>query len=158
MKLKKFATAALALSLTLGGAMTSLAAGWVPSGEDWKYQWDDETYAESTWIEDQGNWYYINGDGIMATGWINVDGSRYFLTDSGQMLTGLVKIDGKVYYIDCNTGKVFTGTRFYANIPYEFTEDGLDLDSAPYVYEEWSSDGARITATKVKVINYNRGY
>ena len=37
------------------------------------------------WEQENGTWYYLQGDGAMATGWQNIDGKYYFLKDSGAM-------------------------------------------------------------------------
>ena len=49
------------------------------------------------WIQDKGEWYYLNASGAMAYGWIqDTDGNWYYLsTTTGAMLTNTT-VDGYV--------------------------------------------------------------
>lgn len=150
MKLKKAAMVTLALALTAGSAMTSMAAGWKQQGNNWRYQWDEGNYAESCWILHKNNWYYIGADGTMQTGWQEIDGKWYFMANTGEMINGLVKVDGRVYYMDGTRGHLYTGPRTIGGVEYHFTEEGLTEDEAPYVYNQWRGDGAPIRAFPIK--------
>lgn len=149
MKLKKAATVTLVLALTVGGSMTSMAAGWKQAGNSWKYQWNDGTYARNSWVLHKDNWYYMGDDGKIQTGWKYLDGKWYFMSNTGEMINGLIKVDGKVYYMDGTRGHLYVGPRTIQGRLYHFTEEGL-TEGAPYVYNEWRGNGDPVRAFPVK--------
>ena len=144
---KHFAIAALALALTAGSAMTSLAAGFVSTSQGMKYQWGDGSYCTNNWVQYRNHWFYIGNDQLMRTGWIQRDGSWYFAADSGELQGGLLKINGNVYYMDSNSLKLQTGDRVVQDEVHTFTENGT-TDGGPYVYTEWNSNGTIRRGTK----------
>lgn len=107
-----------------------------PAG--WRYQQDDGSYAVNGWINDQGKWYFIDRDGIMATGWLIKDGTWYYLDDTGAMVGGTTKsIDGVEYAFDESgamksesgtgwNGNTYTSSRFRYQVT--FPEGFLPLD------------------------------
>ena len=147
---KHFAIAALALALTAGSAMTSLAAGFVSTSQGMKYQWGDGSYCTNNWVQYRNHWFYFGNDQIMRTGWIQKDGTWYFAADSGELQGGLLKINGNVYYMDSNSLKLQTGDRTVNGETHTFTENGT-TDGGPYVYTEWISNGTLCTATKFRI-------
>lgn len=144
---KHFAIAALALALTAGSAMTSLAAGFVSTSQGMKYQWGDGSYCTNNWVQYRNHWFYFGNDQLMRTGWIQRDGSWYFAADSGELQGGLLKINGNVYYMDSNSLKLQTGDRVVQDEVHTFTENGT-TDGGPYVYTEWNSNGTISRGTK----------
>ncbi len=144
---KHFAIAALALALTAGSAMTSLAAGFVSTSQGMKYQWGDGSYCTNNWVQYRNHWFYFGNDQLMRTGWIQRDGSWYFAADSGELQGGLLKINGNVYYMDSNSLKLQTGDRVVRDEVHTFTENGT-TDGGPYVYTEWNSNGTIRRGTK----------
>ena len=144
---KHFAIAALALALTAGSAMTSLAAGFVSTSQGMKYQWGDGSYCTNNWAQYRNHWFYFGNDQLMRTGWIQRDGSWYFAADSGELQGGLLKINGNVYYMDSNSLKLQTGDRVVQDEVHTFTENGT-TDGGPYVYTEWNSNGTIRRGTK----------
>ena len=144
---KHFAIAALALALTAGSAMTSLAAGFVSTSQGMKYQWGDGSYCTINWVQYRNHWFYFGNDQLMRTGWIQRDGSWYFAADSGELQGGLLKINGNVYYMDSNSLKLQTGDRVVQDEVHTFTENGT-TDGGPYVYTEWNSNGTIRRGTK----------
>ena len=144
---KHFAIAALALALTAGSAMTSLAAGFVSTSQGMKYQWGDGTYCTNNWVRYRDHWFYFGNDQLMRTGWIQKDGTWYFAADSGELQGGLLKINGNVYYMDSNSLKLQTGDRVVRDEVHTFTENGT-TDGGPYVYTEWNSNGTIRRGTK----------
>ena len=144
---KHFAIAALALALTAGSAMTSLAAGFVSTSQGMKYQWGDGSYCTNNWVQYRNHWFYFGNDQLMRTGWIQRDGSWYFAADSGELQGGLLKINGNVYYMDSNSLKLQTGDRVVQDEVHTFTENGT-TDGGPYVYTEWNSNGTIRRGTK----------
>lgn len=77
-----------ALSSTGTANAPSAGSGeWVKS-EDGRWWWDngDGTFPSLTWKDIDGQWYYFDADGYMATGWIDVEGKSYYLDpDTGVM-------------------------------------------------------------------------
>ena len=144
---KHFAIAALALALTAGSAMTSLAAGFVSTSQGMKYQWGDGSYCTNNWVQYRNHWFYFGNDQLMRTGWIQRDGSWYFAAVSGELQGGLLKINGNVYYMDSNSLKLQTGDRVVQDEVHTFTENGT-TDGGPYVYTEWNSNGTIRRGTK----------
>lgn len=70
--------------------------GWILfPGERWYYLDKETGIRGQGWINDNGNWYYLNPLGIMQTGWINDSGVWYYLNKSGKMLANTT-IDGYV--------------------------------------------------------------
>lgn len=147
---KHFAVAVLALALTVGSAMTSMAAGFVSTSQGIKYQWGDGTYCTNNWVRYRDHWFYFGNDQLMRTGWIQKDGTWYFAADSGELQAGLLKINGNVYYMDSNSCKLQTGDRIIGDEMHTFTENGT-TDGGPYVYTEWNSNGTIRRGTKFGV-------
>ena len=76
---------------------------WTSWGTGWMFMVDGAAY--HGWLNDtDGKRYYLNDEGVMATGWLKEDGATYYLDEDGIMQTGLVTIDGKDYNFD-PTGK-----------------------------------------------------
>ena len=76
---------------------------WVSWGTGWMFMVDGAAY--HGWLNDtDGKRYYLNDEGVMATGWLKEDGATYYLDEDGIMQTGLVTIDGQDYNFD-PTGK-----------------------------------------------------
>lgn len=44
-------------------------------------------YSINTWVSDNGNWYYFNGDGVMQTGWQQLGNAWYYLESSDARCT-----------------------------------------------------------------------
>lgn len=56
------------------------------------------------WVQDNGSWYYLNGDGVKLTGWHSdipgwEDNWFYFDSATGVMQTGWVQYGGDWYYL-----------------------------------------------------------
>ena len=76
---------------------------WASWGTGWTFMVDGAAY--HGWLNDtDGKRYYLNDEGVMATGWLKEDGATYYLDEDGIMQTGLVTIDGRDYNFD-PTGK-----------------------------------------------------
>lgn len=80
--------------------------GWQVSNEGWSYYEDNN--AKIGWLRDNGNYYYLNSDGIMTTGWIDVNDNWYYMKPSGEMATGWQDINGKCYFMQ-ESGEMKTG-------------------------------------------------
>ncbi|MBC5710892.1 hypothetical protein [Hungatella hominis] len=87
------------------GALTASEASAVLANGDWnrteqgvQYLQDNGEPTINSWVEVQGEWYYLNRDGYMDTGWLWDQCLWYYLEPDGHMLR--------------NTRKVFHGTSY----------------------------------------------
>ncbi len=139
---------------------------------DGKYY--DENGALVRWkmVKFEGNYYYLNGKGEVATGYTNVDHSitedmpvgYYMLDENGQRLTGfddngvfyrdgrkitwkMVKFEGNYYYLN-GKGEVATG---YTNVDHSITED------MPVGYYMLDENGQRLTGFADNGVFYRNG-
>ena len=128
--------------------------GWLQDGGDWYYMNSDGAM-QTGWVSDGGSWYYMNSSGAMQTGWIQ-DGGWYYMGDGGAMTTGWVKVDGYWYYFG-ETGAMETGwiqdggSWYYMNSSGDMQQGWLQ-DGGTYYYCDRSS-GVMQTNTKVNCIN-----
>lgn len=76
---------------------------WVQDTRGWWYRNPNGTWPSNGWAYLPWNgsnyWYYFDADGYMVTSWLDWQGNRYYLnpisgTNSGRMLTGWQLIDG----------------------------------------------------------------
>ena len=141
-----------ALAWTLITAMlmpnTALAGEWKAQNGEWYYQENGEQ--KTGWIQERGNWYFLNSDGVMMTGWYQ-DGrqDRYFLNRKSDGVEGMMRTgwfyDENIWYFlntihDGFYGKAIAGQwqwidgycylfdaqgRMYANCQ---TPDGYTVD------------------------------
>lgn len=87
--------------------ISDLSAGytgsWSRNGSDYIYKFPNGSWANSCWLEIDGEWYHFNGSPAMETGWIQDGGNWYYLRENeggplGSMVTGWNFIDGNWYY------------------------------------------------------------
>ena len=112
MKNRKISLSATALILSALTAGQALAGAWVSDGTNWRYVKDDGSYSMASWIEDKGNYYMTDANGLMLTGWYQdmADGGRWYYLDpaegalKGSMKTGWLFDSGKWYFLDTRTG------------------------------------------------------
>ena len=73
----------LAAAFTAGMAMTSFA-GWSQKNGNW-YYYNDSTgkMVQDDWVKVNEKWYYMDSNGVMATGVRTIDGKRYVFSPSG---------------------------------------------------------------------------
>jgi glucan-binding YG repeat protein len=97
-------------------------SGWVKSGANWSYY---ENGSKATgWVKWNGEWYLLDGNGVMETGWELDKGEWYYLKEvSGAMKTGWKYLNHKWYYMLGN-GKMKTGWILYKNQWYYLQSDG----------------------------------
>jgi len=69
---------------------TALAGEWKAQNGEWYYQENGEQ--KTGWIQERGNWYFLNSDGVMMTGWYQ-DGrqDRYFLNRKSDGVEGMMR-------------------------------------------------------------------
>ena len=70
------------------------------------------------WVEEDGNKYYYDEDGVMLTGWLGLEGNWYYLQENGVMTTGKAVIDGETCYFGPD------GVQFLLVNPWNFMPEG----------------------------------
>ena len=70
------------------------------------------------WVEEDGNRYYYDEDGVMLTGWLGLEGNWYYLQENGVMATGKTVIDGETCYFGPD------GIQFLLVNPWNFMPEG----------------------------------
>ena len=89
----------------VGGAMIT---GWYQlENGNWQYL-DENGIIKTDWVYLNGIWYYLDSDGIMTIGWKVVNGTWYFFERSGAMATGWLSQNGVWYYMTSG-GAMATG-------------------------------------------------
>ena len=90
------------------------------------YDRDSGEMWTNRFVNDQGNWYYLNNDGVPVTGSITVNGqSLYFNSDGSQVKGNFVEEDGSLRYYDKNSGDLLRKTsRTINGVNYQFDNDG----------------------------------
>jgi glucan-binding YG repeat protein len=83
------------------------------------YYYQNYAIQKNTWVNDGSGWFYMNEEGLIATGWFDKDGLRYYLEEtSGRMNTGWKQFSDKWYFFNpsgsMNTGWLTdNGARYY---------------------------------------------
>ena len=91
---RRIVTVALVLGLaSVSGAVTAsaaCAAGWQQNAEQkWEYYDENEKLVKSQWIEEEGKYYYVDGNGVMVRNTsVAVDKVYYAFGEDGHLLTG----------------------------------------------------------------------
>lgn len=90
---------------------------WRKVEKKWRYFGKKGVMVTDSLLEIKGNTYYVDSEGIRASGFVWVDGIlRYFNPEDGTMRkSGFFKLDGKKYYINKKTGQVYANKRFTIN-------------------------------------------
>ncbi|MCI9541721.1 MAG: glycoside hydrolase [Lachnospiraceae bacterium] len=88
-------------------------------------------YAQTGWVNTNGNYYYYDSNGDMCKGWTQINETMYYFGPNyGAMQTGLLTIDNHLYYFNPD-GAMTKGT---ATLPdgrsYTFNENGM-LTASP---------------------------
>lgn len=74
---------------------------------------DNSQPAAGTWqTAADGRWWYSNADGSYpVSSWQQINGQWYYFDAEGYMATGWIELDGKSYYLDPSTGAMYANTR-----------------------------------------------
>lgn len=101
-------TSAFAATHNYGKTATSTArsaegGSWDTYNGNYIYKYPSGLWANSCWLEIDGELYHFNGTPEMETGWIQDGGNWYYLRQNeggplGSMVTGWNYIDEKWYY------------------------------------------------------------
>lgn len=119
----------IALAVVLAAVVHSIVAsrsGWRVRDGDYSYYLWYGNKLSSSWLQEDGSYYYFDDDGSMVTGWQRIDGHTYYFSDGGKMRTGWQKINGSTYYFSTG-GKMFTGWQKIDGKAYYFSPDGAML-------------------------------
>ena len=81
--------------------------------------------ANTGWVQNNGNWFYYDTNGVKATGWKSIDGMWFYFDASGVMSTGWVQSGGKWYYMDPTLGAMVTGWKQINGKWYCFDNSGV---------------------------------
>ena len=84
--------------------------GWLRLGDTWYYLYGDGSMATG-WVQLGSEWYYLNADGSMATGWIQLGNDWYYLNANGAMAAD-TWVDG--FYLESDGKWQIPGT-WYLN-------------------------------------------
>ena len=96
------------------GQTTTTTVGWNQNADGtWSFYDATGAQVKSQWVNVGGVWYYLNADGLMATGWLQEGGNWYYLNPNsngykGAMQTGWVNVSGTWYYLNAS-GAMKTG-------------------------------------------------
>lgn len=142
--------------LTMGAAMTSMAAGWTQQNGTWVYLDNSDNRIRNSWRRSGEGYYYLNSNGEMAVDtWIE---DTYYVDIYGVMQTNRwVQVEpgtndapnseGGWFYLDASGRAVTDSWRTINNSRYHFDSDGTmqygwfnDDDSLYYLGDE--NDGA----------------
>ena len=93
-------------------------------------------YAEKWLHHTDGNWYWFDKDGYMATSWKRIGGTWYFFNRDGSMVTGWIKYYDNWYYCDATNGDMKSSTFVpYNGGYYMLLEDGRLADKESFKVE-----------------------
>lgn len=105
------------------GKESGAESGWIKEGEDWYYL-DAGKERHKGWLPYDSGWYYLDENGKMQTGWIEESDQWYYLDHSGKMLTGLIKIDNQQYFLEEDGKMRPEGSIEIAGISYHIDQGG----------------------------------
>ena len=133
--------------------------GWIKSIDGWQYRDEnglvknDWKQVEDTWYrfdisgyiicndwfksETNNKWYWLNADGVMATGWQLINDKWYFFNEDGEMVEGWLQNKEKVYYLKANDGDMVSREcRQIDGEWYYFNDNGERLEKANIKVDE----------------------
>ena len=122
---------------------------WIQSGNRWWYRHQDGSYTINDFEVINGQTYYFDGNGYMATGWQKINGKDYYFNESGAMVT-----DAWVgnYYLQ-EDGSMATNTwigNYYVDSNGLWTPDQWIVSNGKYWYRH--QDGS-YTINDFEIIN-----
>lgn len=82
---------------------------WKKEGGYWYFYTTDGTMLRDVQIMVDGEIYYLNADGRMATGWLYYGGDWYYFNWYGAQQFGWEKVGGVWYYLDPEYGYMYSG-------------------------------------------------
>ena len=102
------------------------------------YRFDESGYMMAgEWFFGADKWYWLHGDGAMATGWQFINNKWYYFNADGGMYEGFIKYEDKVYYLAPNEGSMISREcRQIEGEWYYFNENGERLEKANIIVDE----------------------
>jgi glucan-binding YG repeat protein len=77
-----------------------IKTGWEKYNGEWYYL-DENGVIKTGWLKNEGKWYFLDYvSGKMITGWIEDKENWYYLNSSGEMKTGWIEENGNIYYLN----------------------------------------------------------
>ncbi len=126
--------------------MINVDEGWKFNEENgqWTYL-DNNGVAQTGWLKYRDSWYYLNKDTqSRETGWVLVNDAWYYLDEAGVMQTGWIKLNNNWFYLQ-NSGKMKTGwlkagnTWYYLRVSGTMQTGWVKLNNTWYYF---NSSGA----------------
>lgn len=134
---------------------TATSGTWIQAADGrWWYKHSDGTFTKNDWETINGQRYYFDASGWMATGWEKIGTDWYYFGDNGCMRTGWQKIDIYWYYFGDNgcmrtdwqkidvywyyfgdNGRMRTGWCKINNVWYYMKDTGV-MNTAPLQLDE----------------------
>lgn len=126
-KMKRWMSCMLAMAAFSINPMTAYA-GWETSGNSYRYQKEDGSYAAGEWITDGGHFYYLN--------------------QNGNMLANTTTPEGYLVAADGSWVEEYQVTGEYVRTPYDNLSYYFDPDWQRYIFDE-STDYAAVPDTRI---------
>lgn len=110
---------------------------YIEDNKAWFYFGDRGYMLAEKWLKHtDGNWYWFDKDGYMATSWKRIGGAWYFFNRDGSMVTGWIKYYDNWYYCDATNGDMKSSTFVpYNGGYYMLLEDGRLADKEAFNVE-----------------------
>lgn len=91
--------------------ITYKSSGWVQEHNGWRfYLGDTGRYIENDWYQDDGDWYWFDGAGMMLhDNWYYYQGNWYYFNDNGKMAKNQWVCKGQELYWIKEDGRMFSG-------------------------------------------------
>ena len=121
---KKTVAIAAALLVVLVAVLVFGHRGWYVKDGNYSYYLCAGVKLKNSWLQDEGNYYYLDENGTPVTGWRTVDGRSYYFLPSGTMATGWQRISGSGYYF-FSDGTRATGWQRIDGHTYYFSPNGV---------------------------------
>ena len=100
--------------------------GWEKSGSNWKYRYQDGSYASGSLVRIEGAVYTFDKNNNALTGWQTISGSTYYFDPTSRaMQTGWLWLNGSWYLLDASSGSRVTGWRLVDGDWYFFGSNGV---------------------------------
>lgn len=120
-------------------------SGWVQNADQsWSYYIDGKK--ATGWHLINGQYYYLNDNGIMLTGWQYINGVWYFFRPDGSMATGWIFTGCKWYWCEIagnmvfNTWRYINGNYYYFNGSGEAVEGWQTINGQTYYFRTETSE------------------
>lgn len=119
---------------------------WVKNEKGWQLKWSTGSYAKSEKVLLDGKWYWFDAKGYMLTGWNFINGDWYFMNPNGVMVqSDWTQQNGKWYYLRSDGAMLQGWTNWKGRWYYCTSPDGsLAVDTI-------TPDGYRVDANGIRI-------